>query len=102
MGPKPNCKNPEIYVLFFWTPGHKNPSDFVSKLTATKKYVNNVAWTEGPEYLKDPKEVWKNEYRATLLAETSLSSEELRFINEEKRGKEVVSYCTTNPEVEKQ
>ena len=73
---------------FFWTPGHKNPADFVSKFTATKRYVNNVAWTEGPEYLKDPKEVWKNEYSATLLAETSLSSEELRFINEEKREKQ--------------
>ena len=86
---------------FFWTPGHKNPADFVSKLTSTKRYVNNVAWTEGPEYLRDPKEVWKNEYSATLLAETSLSSEELRLINEEKREKEIVSYCTTNPAVEK-
>ena len=40
-----------------------------------------------PEYLKDPEEVWMNEYSATLLAETSLSSEELRFINDEKREK---------------
>ena len=51
--------------------------------------------------MKDPKEVWKNEYSATLLAETSLSSEELRFINEEKREKTVVSYCTTSLAVEK-
>ena len=63
--------------------------------------MNNAAWTEGPEYLKDPEERGNNEFSENMLAVSTLSPEELQFKNEEKKQKDVVSYCTTIQSVDK-
>lgn len=51
--------------------------------------------------MKDPEERWKNEFSADILPVNTLSPEELKFINEEKKEKEGVSNCTTIQAVDK-
>ena len=51
-----NKKTHSTHFQIVYVPSLINPADYVSKVTAPEKYVNNENWTMGPNFLTNDNE----------------------------------------------
>ena len=58
------------------TPGTQNPSDLCTKTHNTGDYVNNTFWINGPNYLQDPAEGWKEKYKLENIIKQELEGKD--------------------------
>ena len=60
------------HYAIYHTPGAQNPSDLCTKTHNTQDYVNNTFWINGPDYLQDPTEQWKEKYKLENIIKQEL------------------------------
>ena len=66
-----NKKTHSTHFQIVYVPGLINPADYVSKVTAPEKYVNNENWTMGPKFLTNDNEQILEEFAVDKISENT-------------------------------
>jgi len=94
------CKIQATKLKILFTPGCQNPADLCSKPKPSKEYINNIFWTSGPDYLKQPNKEWEEKYSWEKMMEKKLCEEDEKSVNLEIK-KQKIKIQTTKFDSEK-
>ena len=67
--------------------GIMNPADYVTKISATSKYVNNPIWQNGPSFLKEGNDKLMAAYQVEEIQKDQLAKEDDEAISAEIKTK---------------